>query len=59
MEIVPKAEYETNETGQIIKVKNSSATIDVQWNSDNSELIPYANFIISEVCSNRGIENPK
>ena len=59
MEIVPKVEYETNEKGQIIKVKNGSAVIDVHWNSENDELTPYANFIISEVCSNRGIENPK
>lgn len=59
MEIVPKVEYETNGAGQIVKVTNGAAAIEVKWDSDSAELIPYANFIISEVCSNRGIENPR
>lgn len=33
MEIVPKVEYETNEAGQIVKVKNDTAVIDVKWNA--------------------------
>lgn len=51
--------YETDEEGRIVKVKSEGAAISVTWNSSKSELIHYANFIISEVCSNRGIENPK
>lgn len=59
MEIVQKVEYEINSAGQIVKVTNGTATIEVKWGSDSTELIPYANFIISEVCSNRNIENPR
>lgn len=55
---LPKCEFITAEDGRIVQVKAGAAVIDVAWRKIEAALIPYANFVICEVCNNRGIATP-